>query len=137
MTDQQKPLPQVNGDNKEFWAGCREHRLKFQKCRSCGQVRWPAAMLCPRCHSTETDWIDASGRGVVYTFAVYHVAYIPAFKDELPYVVATIELEEGPHLLSNVVGCSPEVVRCGMPVEVVWEDVTDEFSLPKFRPSRQ
>jgi uncharacterized OB-fold protein len=130
-----KPLPKVNGDNREFWLGCREHRLRFQKCEDCGHIRWPAAMLCPACHSTATEWIEACGRGTIYTFVVYHVAYIPEFENDLPYVVATVELDEGPHLLTNVVGCSPDRVTCGMPVEVVWEDITEEFSLPKFRPS--
>jgi uncharacterized OB-fold protein len=78
--------------------------------------------------------ITASGKGKVFTFAVYHQAHHPAFKDELPYVVAIIELEEGVRFLSNIVECSPEEVRCEMPVEVVWENVTEAFSLPKFKP---
>jgi len=129
-----KPLPKVNGDNKEFWRGCREHRLRFQKCSDCGHVRWPAALLCPKCHSKETEWIVAKGCGKVYTFAVYHVAYLPEFEAELPYVVATVELDAGPHLLSNVVGCLPDQVTCDMRVEVNWEDITEGFSLPKFKP---
>ncbi|MBW1817687.1 MAG: Zn-ribbon domain-containing OB-fold protein [Deltaproteobacteria bacterium] len=129
-----KPLPKVNGDNEEFWKGCREHRLMFQKCADCGHIRWPAAALCPECLSMDTEWIEAGGRGTIYTFAVYHVAYLAAFEEDLPYVVATVELTEGPHLLTNVVGCGPDQVTCGMPVEVAWKDVTAEFSLPKFRP---
>jgi len=92
-------------------------------------------MICPECHSTQTEWITGGGKGVVYTFAVYHRAFHPAFKDDLPYVSAIVELEEGPHLLTNIIGCNPDDVRCDMPVEVLWEDVTDEFSLPKFKPS--
>jgi uncharacterized OB-fold protein len=134
MSIYNKPLPKVNGDNKEFWAGCKEHELRFQKCMDCGLIRWPAAVLCPRCHSLETEWIVSRGRGTVYTFAVYHITYHPGFEQELPYVVATIELEEGPHLLSNVVGCRPDQVTCDMQVEVTWEDISEEFSLPKFRP---
>ena len=134
MNTYNKPLPKVNGDNREFWAGCKEHELRFQKCVDCGHIRWPAAVLCPSCHSLETKWIVSSGRGMIYTFAVYHKAYHPGFEQELPYVVATIELEEGPHLLSNVVGCGPDQVTCDMQVEVTWEDISEEFSLPKFRP---
>jgi Predicted nucleic-acid-binding protein containing a Zn-ribbon len=86
------------------------------------------------CYSYDTEWIVASGRGKVYTFAVYHQVYHESFRNDIPYVTAVIELEEGPHILSNIVGCSIDQVRCDMPVEVVWEDVTEEFSLPKFRP---
>ena len=134
MSAYKKPLPKVNADTREFWSGCREHRLKFQKCSACDHVRWPPAMLCPECHSEETEWIVSGGVGTVYTFVVYHVAYLPEFEEDLPYVVASVELDEGPRLLTNVVGCAPERVSCGMGVEVVWEDVTEEVSLPKFRP---
>jgi hypothetical protein len=132
--DYNKPLPNVDGDTQEFWAGCKEHELRFQKCKDCGHIRWPASMICPMCYSRDTQWIIASGKGKVYTFVVYHVAYHPGFEDDLPYVVADVELEEGPRLLTNIVGCRPDEVKCDMPVEVTWEHITEEFSLPKFRP---
>lgn len=126
----------MNGDNKEFWAGCKAHELRFQKCEACGHVRWPASIICPMCYSKEMKSIVAEGKGRVYSFAVYHVAYHPGFENDLPYVVADVELEEGPRLLTNIVGCRPEEVKCEMLVEVTWEDVTEEFSLPKFKPRR-
>jgi uncharacterized OB-fold protein len=129
-----KPLPMPNLDTKPFWDGCKEHELRFQKCRDCGLVRWPPSIICPGCYSTDTEWIVASGRGKVYTFGIFHEVYHPAFKDEVPYVTASVELEEGPRLLTNVVGCSTEEVRCDIPVGVVWDDVTEEFTLPKFKP---
>ena len=131
----EKPLPQVNPDTQPFWDGCKEHELRFQKCMDCGHVRWPPSMICPECHAAQTEWITAGGKGTVYTYAVYHRAFHPAFKDDLPYVAAVVELEEGPHLLTNIIGCKPEAVRCDMSVEIAWEDVTDEFSLPKFKPA--
>ena len=134
MVDYNKPLPNVNEDTREFWTGCKAHELRFQKCKDCGHIRWPASMICPVCHSRDTQWIIASGRGKVYTFVVYHVAYHRGFEDDLPYVVADVELEEGPRLLTNIVGCRPDEVKCDMPVEVTWERITEEFSLPKFRP---
>ena len=130
----QKPLPRINPDTKPFWDGCRKHVLRFQKCRTCHHVRWPPSMICPECHGRQTEWITASGRGTVYTYAVYHRAFDKAFEDDLPYVTAIVRLDEGPHLLTSITGCSPEDVRCDMPVEVDWEDVTDTFSLPKFKP---
>ena len=134
MGDYNKPLPKINEDSKEFWIGCKEHKLRFQKCKACGHVRWPPSMFCPMCLSKETQWIVAKGNGKVYTFVVYHMPYHPGFENEIPYVVADVELEEGPRLLTNIVGCRPDEVRCEMPVEVIWEDITEEFSLPKFKP---
>jgi uncharacterized OB-fold protein len=134
MGEYNKPIPNINGDTKEFWVGCKKHELRFQKCKACGHVRWPASIICPVCYSEETEWMVAKGKGRVYTFVVYHVAYHPGFVNDLPYVVADVELEEGPRLLTNIVGCRPDEVKCEMIVEVTWEDVTEEFSLPKFRP---
>ncbi|PKN62444.1 MAG: hypothetical protein CVU57_24470 [Deltaproteobacteria bacterium HGW-Deltaproteobacteria-15] len=133
MNDQ-KPLPALNEDTREFWEGCRHHQLKFQKCSECGLVRWPPSIICPACHSLEQKWVPAEGRGKIFTFAVYHQAFHPAFKNDLPYVVAVIELEEGVHFLSNLVGCDHRLIRCGMPVRVVWEDRKEGFSIPKFTP---
>ena len=131
----QKPLPKVNADTKPFWDACRNHELRFQKCTECGHVRWPPSILCPLCYSSKTEWIRASGKGTVFSFVVYHKAFHPAFEADLPYVVAIVELREGPHFLTNIVGCDPSEISCEMPVDVVWEDITEEFSLPKFRPS--
>jgi len=130
----EKPLPHPNADDKIFWEGCREHHLRFQKCEECGLVRWPPSAICPNCYSRDTIWISAAGKGKVYTFAIFHRAYHPGFEGELPYVTAVVELEEGPHFLTNIVGCRPDEVKCDMVVEVIWEDITEEFSLPKFRP---
>jgi len=131
---QSKPLPNINGDNREFWTACREHHLQFQKCEACGHVRAPGSHLCPACHAPAAQWITSSGKGKIYSFVVYRVAFHPAFAADLPYVVAAVELEEGPHLLTNIVGCRPEDVTCEMAVDVVWKDVNDEVSLPLFKP---
>ena len=129
-----KPLPKPNDDNRLFWEGCREHQLRFQKCVDCGHVRWPPSIICPICYSDNTDLITTSGRGTIFSFVVYHTAFHPAFEDDLPYVVAIVELEEGPRLLTNIVNCSHDELRCDLAVEVVWDDVTEEISLPKFSP---
>ena len=129
----EKPLPQVNSDTEPFWKGCKEHELRFQKCTDCGFVRWPPSAFCPHCYSNETEWITANGKGNVFTFAVYRQAFHPAFRNDVPYVAAIVELEEGPLLLTNIVGCEPGEVVCGMDVEVTWEKVTEQFTLPKFR----
>lgn len=129
-----KPLPKVNGDNRPFWEGCRQHELRFQQCVDCGHVRWPPSDLCPQCHSKETKCVPSKGVGRVYTYAIYHTAYHPGFASELPYAVAVVALDEGPHLLTNIIGCQPDEVTCDMPVGVVWQDVDEKTTLPKFRP---
>ena len=133
MSDK-KPLPQPNADTAPFWDGCREHELRFQKCAECGHIRWPASILCPTCHSQKTLWVTAKGRGKIYSYVIYHRAYHPGFEKDVPYVVALVELDEGPRMLTNIIGCRKEAVQCDMPVEVEWEDMEENISLPKFRP---
>lgn len=128
-----KPLPKPTSDDKFFWDGCKEHRLVFQKCRDCGLVRWPPNLVCPNCYSGAVEMITASGQGRLYTYAVYHRAYHPGFAGDLPYITAVIELEEGPHFLSNITQTSLDALKCDAKVEVIWEDINPEISLPKFR----
>ena len=134
MISYTKPLPGINSDNRPFWEGCKQHELRFQKCTDCGLVRWPPAFLCPRCHSQQTSWCVSGGTGKVFTYAVYYRAFHPAFSGDLPYVVAVVILDEGLRLLTNLIGCRPDQVKCDMPVRVSWDDVTEEITLPKFMP---
>jgi uncharacterized OB-fold protein len=129
-----KPIPVVTDENRPFWEAAKRGQLLLQRCRDCGAYRHPASLLCPECNSMAFDWETVSGRGKVYSFVIFHRAYHPAFADELPYAVACIELQEGPRLMSNVIGIPPEQVRCDMPVEVTFEEISEEISLPKFRP---
>lgn len=130
----EKPSPRVNADNKPFWDGTKEHQMRFQKCQSCGHVRWPASIICPKCYSSDTEWIVSGGKGKVYSFVVHHRTFDKTFEKDLPYVAALIELEEGPIFLSNLVGLKPEEAKISMPVDVTWDDATPEFSIPKFKP---
>jgi uncharacterized OB-fold protein len=130
-----KPVPKPNADTRPFWNGCKKHQLRFQKCTQCRHVRWPPSIVCPVCHSPDTEWIVAGGRGKVYTFIVYRQAYHKAFEQEVPYVTAIVQLDEGPHLMTNIIGIAPENVFCDMSVEVTWEDINKRFSLPKFKPT--
>ncbi|MFC2071356.1 Zn-ribbon domain-containing OB-fold protein, partial [Chloroflexota bacterium] len=96
---------------------------------------YPPAMICPHCLNLESEWVKLSGKGRVHSFIVVRRAFNPTFADEIPYTVAVIETEEGTRMVSNVIGCKPEDVRVDMPVEVVFEDVTEEFTLHKFKPA--
>ena len=129
-----KPLPIVNEENRGHWDAARSGEFRLQRCLDCNFIRYPIAPVCPQCLSTRAEWAHLSGRGVVGSWVVFHKAYWPGFKPDLPFVVAQIELEEGPRYTSNLLGIAPADVRIGMPVEVVFEAVTDQITLPKFRP---
>lgn len=133
MSEYRKPLPRVTPDNRSFWEAARRHELRLQRCGECGQLWYPPGPVCPECLSERFEWARVSGRGTISSFAVFHKAYFPAFAEEIPYAVVQVELEEGPRLLSNLVDVPPGEIRVGMPVEVVFDDVAPELSLPRFR----
>ena len=119
---------------KPFWANLREHRLSAQRCKSCGKFfTFPPQGSCPHCLSPEYEWVTLSGKGKVYSFVTYCRAWHPSYQDKVPYNVSLIDLDEGPRLISNVVGCSPDQVKIGMAVEVVYDD-REDHTLPLFRP---
>lgn len=130
----EKPLPLANEDSQEYWEACKRGELRVQKCGDCGHLRFPPAVLCPRCLSERHSWEKTSGRGKVYTFIVVHRPQHPAFYEDVPYNVAIIDLDEGPRMHSRVVGCANEEIRIGMRVEVVFEKKNDDVTMPYFRP---
>ena len=128
-----KPLPRVTADNRPFWDATRRRELALQRCRACGRFRYPPAPVCPECLSEQFEWAPVSGRGTVTTFIVMHKVYFPAFAADAPYNVVQVELEEGPRLTANLIDVPNDQIRVGMPVEVVFDDVTAEITLPRFR----
>jgi uncharacterized protein len=130
-----KPLPRIDEESRGYWEALQRHELYVQRCRDCGTSRFPPRAICPACLSSAVEWVRASGRGTVYSFTVTHQNQAPGFRDELPYVLAIVELAEGPRLMTNLVECASDAVRIGMPVEVVYDDVTPEITLAKFRPA--
>ena len=135
MSSYDKPLPQITPESKEFWEGCRRHELLIQKCLACGTLRHYPRIMCPNCGSWDTEWVKVSGKGKVYSWAVAHQAFHPGFVKDVPYASGIVELTEGIRLMTNIVDVNPEALYIGMPVEVVFEDVTEEITLPKFRKS--
>ena len=134
MTAYAKPLPQMTPEMRPFWDAARRHQLVVQRCLGCGAHRFPARDLCSRCLSREAEWVPVSGRGTIFSWAVMHQVYHPGFAAEVPYAVVVVALEEGARLISNLVGCPLGDVTAGMPVEVTFDDVTPDVTLPKFRP---
>lgn len=120
--------------HRPFWDALRAHRLELQQCEQ-GHLRFIPTEICPSCGSQHWTWRGVSGRGKVHTYTVVHRAPTPAYQRDAPYVVAHVELEEGPRMISNIVGCQPDEVRIGMPVEVVFDDVSEDWTLYRFRPA--
>ena len=131
-----RPLPRINRDSAPYWRSAKEHDLELQRCSSCERFRFYPSLSCTFCQSLEAEWVPISGRAEVYTYSVVHRAPGAPFADLLPLIVAMVELEEGPAMMTNLVDVDPAEVRIGMPVELAYEDVDDEVTLPVFRPSR-
>ena len=134
MQDATKPLPRLTPDNRAFWEGCREHKIMLPWCRHCDRSHWPPGPVCPYCFGDDLAWQQASGRGTVSSWVVVHKAWLPAFAADIPYNAVQVELEEGVRLTGNVIGVSNEALHVGLPVEVVFDDVTAEATLPRFKP---
>lgn len=135
MSDEyQKPLPFVSEVNRPYWDAARRHELVLQRCQECGHYRYPPGDTCPRCLSDRLAWVKVSGRGSIYTWVVFHQVYHQAFANDAPYAVVVVQLEEGARLVTNLVDCKTEDIEIGVPVEVVFDDVTEEITLPKFHP---
>jgi len=135
MSDYTKPLPIPSPESKPFWQAARDHRLSLPKCSNCSQIRFPPSDHCSACGDATHEWVDLSGVGRVFSFVTYRRLYNKGWEGELPYIVAVVELAEGPRILSTLVGIEPEEVLCDMEVKVVFDDVTDNVSLPKFIPA--
>jgi uncharacterized protein len=129
------PQPLADAITLPFWQAAAEHRLVVQRCASCGRMRLPPAPLCPACRSADADWQQVSGRGEVYTYTIVHRPI--AAGQPLPTIIAVIALEGagGVRLMSNLVGVEPADVAIGMRVELVWEDMSAELAIPRFRPA--
>ncbi|MEX0786407.1 MAG: Zn-ribbon domain-containing OB-fold protein [Dehalococcoidia bacterium] len=131
----QRPIPTADEASAPFFAGAKQHKLMLQRCSQCGSHRLPGRERCQECWSEASDWVQASGRGKLYTYGIMHQQYHPAFADITPYNYALVELEEGPRLITNVVDCANEDLRTDMPLEAVFDDVSDETTLIRFRPA--
>jgi uncharacterized OB-fold protein len=131
-----KPIPAISDEMRPFYVGAKRHELWMQRCRSCGVQRFPARAICSSCLSTESEWVPVSGRGEIFSFNVMHQVYHPGFASAVPYAVVIVRLAEGAKMLSNLVGVSPRDIRIGMPVRVVFDDITDEIDYARARPGQ-
>lgn len=131
----EKPLPEFRPETKPFWDACKNHELVIPRSKTTGEYFFYPRAFSPGDDMTDDiEWVKASGKAKVWTFAIHHMGPTKAYKGDPPYVVALVETDEGVKMMTNVVDCDPKDVHIGMEVEVVFDDVTDEVTLPKFRP---
>jgi uncharacterized OB-fold protein len=131
-----RPLPEPDADSAPFWEACGRHELRVQRCGECGARRHPPRPLCPHCQSSQVEWERLSGRGEVYSWVVAHPPVLPAFQDRVPFAVVLVALAEDSRLrfVGNLLGCEPGDVRIGLPVEVAFEELAADVTLPQWRP---
>ncbi|MFN8103575.1 MAG: enoyl-CoA hydratase-related protein [Acidimicrobiia bacterium] len=133
LPDYTKPLPELDGFAADFYGFCREGELRFQRCKACGVWRHVPREMCAECGSFDWEWARSSGRGTVFSWTVVERALHPEFAKDTPYAAVVVEMEEGPRLISQVVDCDPADLEIGMAVDVVFEEVTHDVTLPKFK----
>jgi uncharacterized OB-fold protein len=134
MSEYKKPLPQIESYTQAFWDGTRNGKLLVQTCSSCNARIFFPRKQCPDCWSSDLGWVEASGKATIYSFSVTYEGVEAAFREDLPIVLAWVDLPEGIRMQTNIVDCDPKSVAIGQEVEVVFKDVTDEITLPYFRP---
>jgi uncharacterized OB-fold protein len=133
-----KPLPAVTAEAKPFWEAAAQQQLVMQRCSDCQAWVWTPRPSCNECGSERLKWTPMSGKGEIYSFTIIRQvvgrAASKAFDADIPYVVAWVDLDEGPRMITNVVGCSVEDVKLGMKVTVAFEQASPDIWLPKFKP---
>ena len=138
MTQQpyRKPVPVPQPESDLYWEKARQEELWLRRCGDCERAYFYPRDICPHCFSRNITWVQSSGKGTLHTFAIVHRAPHPAFREDVPFVVAVVELEGGARIPTNLVDVEPDPakVRVGMEVEVVFHQITEEMTLPKFRP---
>jgi uncharacterized OB-fold protein len=130
-----KPMPIPDAASQQFFDGAKEGRLMIQRCTACGASRFVARARCDMCRSPDNEWITASGKAIIVSFAVMHQRYHPGFYDELPYPLAVVELEEGPRLITSLVTVEGVELKAGLALKAVYADVGEGIVLPKFTPA--
>jgi uncharacterized OB-fold protein len=134
-----RPLPNpITPEARPYWDGLKEHKLMLPTCNNCRHSFFYPRVRCPRCHSRDIQWVRASGNGTLHSFAIAHQSLNRAFKIPPPFVLAMVQLDEGPRIMSNLVNIAPDpkVVKCDMLVEAVFVRLTDDVTLPLFQPRR-
>ena len=134
MAELSPPLPAPTPTSQPFWDGLRDGVVRLQRCDDCGTWIYYARSHCTSCLSTDLTWTDIGGGGTIYTFTVARQPTMPHFADEVPQLLAVIELDEGPRITSTLVDIDPDAIEIGMRVEPVFDHKDDEVTLLRYRP---
>lgn len=134
MGESSRARPQPTPETRHYWEGAAAGELRLQRCLSCSNVYFPPRPFCPACASREVGAFVASGKAILYSYTIHHRA-VPGFKP--PYAIAVVQLAEGPRMMTNIVECpqTPEALQLDMPLEVTFQMLDDEITLPVFRPA--
>jgi uncharacterized OB-fold protein len=137
--DVRKPLPAITNEARAFWNAAAQQQLSIQRCQDCRAWVWTPRPSCNECGSQKVEWTQMSGKGEIYSFTVIRQvvgrAASKAFEPDIPYVIAWVDLDEGPRLITNIIGCPVEDVKLGMKVTVQFEKASEKIWLPKFKPA--
>jgi uncharacterized OB-fold protein len=128
-------LPTIEDDTRPFWDAAAKGRLLVRRCRSCGAVHHYPRTFCPGCWSDDVEWMEASGRATLYTWSTVFVNDLPPFNERLPYIAAVVDLEEGPRVMTTLVGCDGADLSIGMPVRVAFHPLDEHITAPYFTPA--
>ena len=138
MTEYAKPLPYPDAETKPYWDWAKQHELRMQRCADCSEVRFPPRPMCPACNSMRDEWVPMSGTGTIYSWVVIHPPVLPAFAADAPYAVVLVQLDDDPtlRLVGTASDIAPADLAAGIAVEVWFDDVTEEVTLPRWRRRR-
>lgn len=135
MADYLKPLPYPDAETRPYWDWAKRHELRMQRCADCGEVRFPPRPMCPACNSMRDEWTAMSGTGTIYSWVIVHPPVLPSFAADTPYAVVLVQLDDDPslRLVGTVSDIAHDELAAGLPVEVWFDDVTDEITLPRWK----
>lgn len=127
-------LPVVDGDSKVFWEGCQNEKLMIQRCEDCDTSIFYPRIICPHCMSDRVQWVESAGKGKIYSYTVARKHPDPRIREQGPFIIALVTLTEGVRMMTNIINVDINEVACEMPVEVVFEKVNEQLTIPKFQP---
>lgn len=133
MDNNDKFFPVPTAETRHYWDGCNEGELRVQQCTDCGNIQFYPRVICANCMGNNIEWISSTGMGKIVSFSIVRRAVSKAYEGDVPYVVALIELDEGPVMMTNIIQCEIEEVEIGLAVTVVFEQWSAEISVPKFK----
>lgn len=135
MSNLPTKAPRPTPETQPFWDAAADGRIELARCDNCGLLPWYPRSICPNCQSQSRTWEQLSGRGTVYSYSVTRAGGGRAWREHLPFVVAYVQLDEGPIIMTNIVDCDPETVRIDMPVKAVFDDTGEGTAIVRFTPA--